>query len=121
LDYGFLTPWTLDFRVLTPPGLWTSGFFQNYLTNDSDIDSGDAGDGDDGGGGGGGSVVLPPPPPPPWRPSAVESDDDDDDDNDYVGEILVCPKRVPSGLAVRPLSSSSSLPLFCLCVPMCLF
>jgi hypothetical protein len=58
--------------------------------------------------------------PPPWRASAVESDDDDDD-NDYVGEILACPKRVPSGLAVRPLSSSPSLPLFCLCVPMCLF
>jgi hypothetical protein len=30
--------------------------------------------------------------------------DDDDDDNDYVGDILACAKRVPSGLAVRPLS-----------------
>ena len=38
--------------------------------------------------------------PPPWR---MESDDDDDD-NDYVGDNLACAKRVPSGLAVRPLS-----------------
>jgi hypothetical protein len=72
----------------------------------SDSNSGDDGDGDDGGGGGGGSEEL----PPPWCASAVESDDDDTD-NDYVGEILAGPTRVPSGLAVRPLSSSSSLPL----------
>ena len=79
----------------------------------SDSNSGDDGDGDDDGGGGGGSEEL----PPPWCASAVESDDDDDDDdNDYVGEILVCPKRVPIGLAVCPLSSSPSLPLLCLCV-----
>ena len=90
---------------------------ENCLTSDSNTDSGDDGDGDGGGGGGGSSEELP---PPAWRASAMESDDDDDD-NDYVGEILACPKRVPSGLAVRPLSSSPSLPLFCLCVPMCLF
>jgi hypothetical protein len=95
---------------------------ENCLTSDSNTDSGDDGDGDGGGGGGGSSEELP---PPAWRASAMESDDDDDD-NDYVGEILACPKRVPSGLAVRPLSSSPSLPLFvcvclCVCSKMCRF